>query len=69
MAVSESEWNVDFPHSVLWVSVDKLYRKQIIKNTDVLLLASFATLPATGGYNIAWKLAPVARYDDQILII
>lgn len=40
---------------------------QFLKNTDVLLLASLATLPATGGYNVAWKLAIVARYGDQIL--
>lgn len=40
---------------------------RFLKNTDVLLLASLATLPATGGYNVAWKLALVARYGDQIL--
>lgn len=40
---------------------------KFLKNTDVLLLASLATLPATGGYNIAWKLALVARYGDSIL--
>ena len=40
---------------------------RFLKNTDVLLLASLATLPATGGYNVAWKLAIVARYGDQIL--
>lgn len=40
---------------------------RFLKNTDVLLLASLATLPATGGYNVAWKLAIVARFGDQIL--
>jgi len=40
---------------------------KFLKNTDILLLASLATLPATGGYDVAWKLAIIARYGDQIL--
>jgi O-antigen/teichoic acid export membrane protein len=40
---------------------------RFLKNTDVLLLASLATLSVTGGYNVAWKLAVIARYGDQIL--
>jgi O-antigen/teichoic acid export membrane protein len=40
---------------------------KFLKETDILLLASLATLSATGGYNIAWKIAIIARYGDQIL--
>jgi O-antigen/teichoic acid export membrane protein len=40
---------------------------RFLKNTDILLLSILATLSATGSYNVAWKIALVARYIDSIL--
>jgi len=40
---------------------------QFLKRTDVLLLTLLVTLKSTGGYNVAWKVAAVAQYGDQVL--
>lgn len=40
---------------------------RFLKNTDVLLLSMLAGAAATGGYNVAWKIAVIVRYGDQIL--
>jgi O-antigen/teichoic acid export membrane protein len=41
--------------------------RQFLKRTDVLLLSLLVTLESTGGYNVAWKVAAVAKYGDQVL--
>ena len=40
---------------------------KLIKNVDVLLLTTLASTASTGGYDVAWKVASVLRYGEQVL--
>jgi len=40
---------------------------KLMKNVDVLLLTTLASTASTGGYDVAWKVASVLRYGEQVL--